>query len=123
MSTLLNGSGAGGGAVGDEAVDAGVEEDAEEVGIDFLVADAKLEDIERAVGGHGALVGAVRGGKRVVDVADGHHLGLHGNFFGGEAERIAGAVELFVMRASNFRDEAEIAGPGNLHEEVEAVND
>src|SRR5262249_42579742 len=51
------------------------------------------------------------------------HLGLHGNFFGGEAERIAGAVELFVMRASNFRDEAEIAGPGNLHEEVEAVND
>src|SRR5882724_1630369 len=120
--SLGGGFEAAGGALSDEAVDLGFDEDAEEFGVYFVIADAEFEDIEGAVGGHGAFVRAVGGGESVVDVADGHHFGLHGNFVGGEAAGVAGAVEFFVMGPGDFRNAAKIAGPGNLREEVEAVD-
>ena len=43
-------------------------------------------------------------GQRVVDVGDRHHLRLHGISSRAAAARVAGAVELLVVRAGDLRD-------------------
>ena len=60
LASNLEGTGR---ALGDEPVDLRFDEDAEEFGVDFVIADAEFEDVESAIGGDGAFVGAVGGGE------------------------------------------------------------
>src|SRR5262245_24334354 len=84
----------------------GLHEDPDQIGVDVLILDLESEDIERLLEGHGALIGSIAGGERVEDVADAHHLRLKGDLLGTEAVRIPGAVEPFVVRASDDGDAA-----------------
>src|ERR1700722_5196302 len=107
----------------DEPVHLGIEEKPEEFRVDFLVADAEFEDVQRAVGRDGSLIRTVGSGERIENVADGHHLGLHRNRGSGQAIRITSAVEFFMVGACNLRNGAVFGGPRNLRQEIKAVCD
>src|SRR6267378_1329272 len=77
-----------------------IQKNAEQLGIDFFVAHAELQNIQRAIGGNRAFVRTVRRGERVENVAYRHHLRLHRNLPRYEPERIALAVELLMVRAA-----------------------
>ena len=62
------------------------------------------QDVERALARHGALVGPVGRGERVVDVGDGHHARLHGDLEPVDAVRVAAPVQLLVVRVGDLRD-------------------
>src|ERR1700682_4236236 len=109
------------GRLAGQAVNLGLQKNTEQLGIDLFVAHAELQNIEGAIRGNGALIRTVRSGQGVVNVADGHHLGLDGNLIRIQTERITLAVEFFMMRAGNFRDPVEFFGPRNLRQKIEAV--
>src|SRR5882762_8271139 len=104
-----------------QPVNLGVQKYAEQLGIDLIVAHADFQNIQGAIGWNCAFVRAVRSGESVINVADGHHLGLDGNLIRIQTERITLSVELLVMRAGNFRNTSEFFGPRDLREKIEAV--
>lgn len=89
----------------------------------MLVLDLHVEDIEGAIEGDRAFVGAIGSGEGVEDVADAHHLGLEGDLVGEEAIGVAGTVEALVVGASDEGDAAEGGAPGDGAEEGAGVGD
>src|ERR1019366_3605023 len=98
-------------------------EEANELAVEVPVLDAEIEDTERLLERNGLLVGAVAGGEGVVDVGDAHHLRLHRDLFRGELARVAGSVELLVVRSRDERHPAQGFAPRDLREELERVRD
>ena len=89
----------------------------------MAVLDLEPQDVQSLFRWERALVRPVGGREGVVDVADGHHLGLERDVVGAQAVGIAGAVQLLVVRIGNGGDAAEVLGPGDLAQEAEAVGD
>src|SRR5262249_38724370 len=107
----------------DTVPDLRLDEDPEQLGVTLPALDLVGDDVERLVDGHRLLVRAVAGGQRVEDVADGHHARLDPNLLGLEPARIAGAIELLVVRARDLRNRAQAPPPRNGLEEVVGVDD
>ena len=82
-----------------------------------------LDDAERAIDGHGLLVGAVRRRERVEDVGDRHDARLDRDVARPQVARVAAAVEVLVVRARDARHVGEALPPGDLPEEVVRVHD
>src|ERR1035437_496617 len=99
------------------------EEKAVKIGVEFLLLDGHLQNIQCALGWDGLLVRPVGCGDRVKNIADGHDLRLDGDFVGLQFVRVARAVQFLVMRTDNARDLTDFLGPRNLQEKVETVND
>ena len=83
----------------------------------------EAKDVERALGGHRALVRTVGRRERVVDVGDRHHPRLHRDLLLADAARIPGAVELLVVAEGDLRDPAQLPRPRDLFEEPIRVRD
>src|SRR6202041_4133049 len=60
-------------------VDLRFSEQPEKLGVDFIGPNAVGQYAQRTVNGHRALIGPVRGGERVENVANGHHLSWQRN--------------------------------------------
>ena len=80
------------------------------------------QDVERGLDRDGGLVRAVRRGQRVEDVGDRHHARLERDLGRAPAQRVAGAVELFMVGARDLGNAAQLARPGDLAQEVERVD-
>lgn len=86
--------------LGDDAVD----EEGEEGGVELPLVGFLAKDGAALGDGAGAFVGAVFGGEGVEDVADGEDADLGEDGVGADAFGVAGAVELFVVVASDAWD-------------------
>ena len=80
------------------------------------------QDIECALDRHRFLVGAIGGRKGIEHVADSHDFGLERDLVALELVRVTRAVEFLVVRAGNHGNSPNLFGPGNLHQEIEAVH-
>ena len=90
----------------------------EELRIHFLT-----DNIQGAFDGDGTFVGAVTGRQGVVNIGDGHYLGLKRNVFGLHAVRVAASIQFFVMGLGDVGNVLQFPGPRNLAEEAETVDD
>ena len=68
-----------------------------------LLPDSLTHDFHRLIERHGAPVLAVRS-ERIETIHGRENAGTDGNLFAGKAERIAGTVPLFVVRAHDRHD-------------------
>src|SRR6266487_4111270 len=78
-----------------------VDEESEDVGVDGACLALLVENVQRALDGHGGLVGPIARGQRVEDVGHRHHARLQGDLGASPALGIAGAVELLVVGAGD----------------------
>ena len=95
----------------------------EQVGIELAGLGLPLQDLERQLGTHGALVRTVGGGQRVVDVDDRHDARLDRDRIASERARIPAAIQLLMMRERDLRHMAELARPRNPLQEPIRVRD
>src|SRR4051812_33464858 len=58
-------------------VNLGIKKKLEQVGIQLSIFDRQRQDLDGALQGHGFFVWTVGGRKRIEDVGDRHHAGLH----------------------------------------------
>ena len=99
------------------------EEQLVQLRIEFLIFYGHLQDIERAVRGDRFLIRPVRRGKRVKNVADGHDLCLYGDFRRLQFVRVARPIQFLVVGADDSGNLANLLGPRNLEQKIEAMDD
>jgi hypothetical protein len=105
-----------------EAVNSCIEEEFIQFRVEFMIFHGHFEDAERAVRCNRLFVGPVRGGERIENIANRHDLCLHRNFIASQFVRITRPVQLLMVRSNDSGNFADLLGPGNLKQKIEAVN-
>src|SRR5712664_48289 len=101
----------------------GLDEHPQQVRIQLAALRLVEQDVVRLLLRHGALVRAVAGGQRVVDVADRHHARGQRDLRLLQRARISLAGEFLVVAVGDVRNALEGTRPGDLREEAIGVRD